>query len=54
MLQSGEMDRAYLFDSLGPAEDWRFLEKILQHNPKVKITDKIFYECSQVGRITLK
>jgi hypothetical protein len=51
MLQSGEMDTAYLFDSLGHAEDWRFLEKILQHNPRVKITEKVYYECSQVNHI---
>lgn len=51
MLEKGELDTSYLFDSLGHAEDWRFLEKILQHNPRVKITDKVYYECSQVNHM---
>jgi hypothetical protein len=40
----------YLFDNQ-PAEDWRFLEKILKHNPKVKITDDVYYMCSQVNHM---
>jgi glycosyltransferase involved in cell wall biosynthesis len=51
MLQSGDVNTAYLFDSLGHGEDWRFLEKILKHNPRVKITDKVYYECSQVNHM---
>jgi hypothetical protein len=51
MLEKGELDTSYLFDSLGHAEDWRFLEKILKHNPRVKITDQVYYECSQVNHL---
>jgi hypothetical protein len=31
------------FDSDGEGEDWRFLEKLLQKYPKVKITKDIYY-----------
>jgi hypothetical protein len=31
------------FDSNGEGEDWRFLEKLLEKYPKVKITKNIYY-----------
>ena len=51
MIQEGSLDTKYLFDSLGHAEDWRFLEKVLKYNPRVKITEKVYYECSQVNHM---
>jgi hypothetical protein len=49
-MNDGKFDTEYLFDNQ-PAEDWRFLEKILKHNPKIKITDDVYYTCSQVNHI---
>lgn len=51
MIVDEVLDSNYLFDSLGHAEDWRFLEKILTHSPNIKITDNIYYECSQVNHL---
>lgn len=51
MTSGGTINTSYLFDSLGHAEDWRFLEKILQHNPKIRITEDVYYECSQVNHL---
>lgn len=41
-----------LFDNGGEAEDWRFLQIILKHQPKLKITDKIYYMAPKRGNNT--
>lgn len=51
VVKDSTIDTSYLFDSLGHAEDWRFLSKILQHGPRVKITDKVYYECTEVNHL---
>lgn len=30
-------------------EDWRFFSKLLEHNPRVKITDKVYYIAEHKG-----
>lgn len=47
-ITDSNLNTNYLFDSLGHEEDWRFLNKLLQHKPRVKITDSVFYECKHV------
>jgi hypothetical protein len=49
-INDGNFNTEYLFDDY-PGEDWRFLEKILQYNPKVKITEDVYYNCSQVNHM---
>lgn len=48
IIKNNIIDDYFLFDE-GHAEDWRFLEKLLRFNPKVKITDDVYYVCSQVN-----
>lgn len=52
-INDGIFNTEYLFDD-HPGEDWRFLEKILKYNPTVKITDDVYYTCSQVNHMLPK
>lgn len=49
-INNGNFNTKYLFDD-NPGEDWRFLEKILQYNPTYKITNDVYYICSQVNHL---
>lgn len=49
-INNGNFNTTYLFDD-NPGEDWRFLERILNYNPKIKITDDVYYICSQVNHL---
>lgn len=51
IMQDGTIDTRFLFDNEGHAEDWRFIEKILEYKPRVKITKDVFYICGSVNHM---
>jgi glycosyltransferase involved in cell wall biosynthesis len=50
LINNNVIELKSLFDN-SHGEDWRFIEGLLKHNAKVKITDKVFYICSSVNHL---